>query len=135
MSTKEKHIVKVELGTDGKLRSLDAKTGKWNEIVPRFNPSKVGTDAARKYSRDAPKLTKRELAEMRPVHVEARIDVGVIRKKLRLSQSLFASQFGITLAVLKDWEQGRRLPDATARAFLKVIENEPNTVRRILQSS
>ena len=135
MMTKSKHIVKAELGLDGKLRSLDAKTGEWREIVPRLDRRRAGGLNARLPSADAPKLTKRELGEMRPARVRGAVDVGAIRRKLRLSQSLFASQFGITLAVLKDWEQGRRQPDATARAFLKVIEHEPNIVRRVLQSA
>jgi putative transcriptional regulator len=31
---------------------------------------------------------------------------------------------------LRDWEQGRRSLDRTARALLKVIEHAPDTVER-----
>ena len=132
---KTKRIVRMELGSDGKLRTRDPKSGKLVVVEPRFDPKKADSPAAFRPAHDTPKLTKRELSEMRPVIVGARPNVGAIRKRLRLSQSVFAAQFGITLAVLRDWEQGRRKPDAAARAFLKVIEREPDTVRRILQTA
>lgn len=131
---KTKHIVKAVLGADGKLRVTDPKTRRKTIVAPRFDPRRVKSPAAFRPGADVPKLTKREIAEMRPANVDSDIDVGALRKRLNLSQSVFAAQFGITLAVLRDWEQGRRKPDATARAFLKVIEREPETVRRVLQT-
>ena len=49
-----------------------------------------------------------------------------------LSQTLFAERFGIPLGTIRDWEQGRTRPDATARALLKVIAAEPKVVQRAL---
>ena len=37
--------------------------------------------------------------------------------------------FGHTL---RDWEQNRCVPDAPARALLRAIEREPETIRRLL---
>jgi DNA-binding transcriptional regulator YiaG len=125
---KTKRIVRAEFGSDGRLREV----GTGRVIVPRFDPKRARSAAAAKPDADTPKLTKRELAELRPVDVASEIDVAAIRRKLNLSQSVFASQFGITLAVLRDWEQGRRKPDATARAYLKVVVRQPEVVRRIL---
>lgn len=125
---KTRHIVRAEFGSDGRLREV----GSGRVIVPRFDPTKARSAAASKPDPDTPKLTKRELAEMRPVGVAGEIDVAAIRRKLNLSQSVFATRFGITLAVLRDWEQGRRRPDATARAYLKVVGKQPEIVRRIL---
>ena len=48
--------------------------------------------------------------------------IQLIRKGLSLSQAEFAAQFHIPLATLKDWEQGRRQPEAAAWAYLQVIE-------------
>lgn len=131
---KTKRIVRAVLGVDGKLRTPDPQTGRSVIIVPRFDPRRAKTPAASRPDADTPWLTKRELAEMRPVRVTKDIDVAALRKRLRLSQAVFAAQFGITLAVLRDWEQGRRKPDATARAFLKVIGREPDAVRRALMA-
>jgi putative transcriptional regulator len=65
-------------------------------------------------------------------HVPDEIDVATIRKRLGLSQSDFAVQFGFKLDAVQNWEQGRRRPDGAARAFLKVIEREPAAVQRAL---
>jgi putative transcriptional regulator len=56
--------------------------------------------------------------------------IQMIRKGLSLSQAEFAAQFHIPLATLKDWEQGRRQPEAAAWAYLQVIEGEPASGRR-----
>jgi putative transcriptional regulator len=61
--------------------------------------------------------------------------VQMIRKGLGLSQAQFAAQFHIPLATLKDWEQGRRQPEAAAWAYLQVIEGEPAAVRRALKAA
>jgi putative transcriptional regulator len=55
-----------------------------------------------------------------------------LREKLSLSQTEFAEAFGVNVARLRDWEQGRTLPDTFAMTFLKVIEKEPKAVQRAL---
>ncbi|MBP2655423.1 MAG: transcriptional regulator, family [Firmicutes bacterium] len=52
-----------------------------------------------------------------------------IREKLNLSQSEFSKAYNIPLATLQGWEQGRRVPDATASAYLRSIAKYPNEVR------
>jgi putative transcriptional regulator len=61
--------------------------------------------------------------------------VRVIRRALRLSQEAFAARFHIPLGTLRDWEQGRKEPDAAARAYLKVIGRNPSAVAEALQPS
>ena len=65
-------------------------------------------------------------------HVPEDIDVAAIRRRLGLSQAEFASRFGFKLDALQNWEQGRRRPEGAARAFLRVIEREPEAVQRAL---
>ena len=55
------------------------------------------------------------------------------REELGLSQKKFATRYAINLRRLQDWEQGRFAPDSAMLAYLKVIEREPETVRRILE--
>jgi putative transcriptional regulator len=43
--------------------------------------------------------------------------VRVIRRALQLSQEEFSARFRIPLGTLRDWEQGRKDPDAAARLF------------------
>ena len=55
-------------------------------------------------------------------------DVRAIRQSLRMSQQRFAVSFRIPLATLKNWEQGRRYPDAPAAAYLLAIQHRPKEV-------
>jgi putative transcriptional regulator len=66
------------------------------------------------------------------VHVPAEVDVKAIRRRLGMSQAQFAASFGFGLDAVQNWEQGRRRPEGAARAFLKVIDREPEAVRRAL---
>jgi putative transcriptional regulator len=69
------------------------------------------------------------------VHVPNEINVRRIRKKMSMSQSEFAEHFGVSVRTVQDWEQGRRVPDGAARAFLMVIDGEPEAVHRALTAS
>jgi putative transcriptional regulator len=66
------------------------------------------------------------------VHVPPEFDVKALRRQLGMSQSRFARSFGFGLAAVQSWEQGRRRPEGPARVLLKVIEHEPDAVRRAL---
>jgi putative transcriptional regulator len=66
------------------------------------------------------------------VHPPEAVDVKAIRRALGLSQREFSRQFGFDLAALRNWEQRRRLPEGAARLLLRVIEREPEAVRRAL---
>jgi putative transcriptional regulator len=61
--------------------------------------------------------------------------VKIIRRALGLSQEEFAKRFRIPLGTLRDWEQGRKDPDATARAYITVIGRNPEAVREALEPS
>ena len=65
-------------------------------------------------------------------HVPARVDVKKIRTRLGLSQESFAQTYGFALSAVRDWEQGRRQPERSARVLLKVVEKEPDAVTRAL---
>jgi putative transcriptional regulator len=69
------------------------------------------------------------------VQVPADLDVGRIRRKLKLSQSEFAARFGIAPGTLRDWEQRRKRPEGPARVLLIVIEREPDAVERAIRAS
>jgi putative transcriptional regulator len=66
------------------------------------------------------------------VHVPEDVDVKAIRAGLKLTQKQFAERFGFELAAIRNWEQNRRRPEGPARALLRVIEREPDAVRRAL---
>jgi len=67
------------------------------------------------------------------VHVPERVDVRKIRKRLKMTQARFSRTFGFSLDAVKHWEGGRRTPESAARAFLTVIDRDPNAVLAALQ--
>ena len=69
------------------------------------------------------------------IHVPARVNVKKIRTRLGLSQQSFAQTYGFALSAVRDWEQGRRQPERSARILLKVVEKEPEAVTRALAKS
>ena len=56
----------------------------------------------------------------------------LIRHRLGISQIEFAARYHVPVGTLRDWEQGRKQPDATALAYLRVIAREPGMVARAL---
>jgi len=66
------------------------------------------------------------------VHVPEKINVKKIRQRLGLSQEAFAQTYGFPLSAVRDWEQGRRRPERSARILLKIVEKEPEAVTRAL---
>lgn len=62
----------------------------------------------------------------RPAQVKA------IRGKLRASQPEFAMMIGVSVATLRNWEQGRRTPDGPALALLRVAAKNPELVAEAL---
>ncbi len=55
-------------------------------------------------------------------------DPKMIRKKLGLSQSKFATLLGISTSTLQNWEQGRRKPEGPAKVLLNVAAKFPDAV-------
>lgn len=62
-------------------------------------------------------------------------DVRRVRARLGLSQAAFAQRFGLSTRTVQEWEQGRAVPDQPARVLLRVIEEAPDTVARIVHAS
>lgn len=64
---------------------------------------------------------------------------AVLARKARaatgLSQPAFATRFGVPVASLRDWEQGRRKPDSATRNYLRVIASMPDAVARALDGA
>ena len=56
------------------------------------------------------------------------VDVRVVRRRLAMSQSHFAEAFGVSVATIRNWEQGRRQPEGPARVLLAVIARNPGAV-------
>jgi putative transcriptional regulator len=68
------------------------------------------------------------------VHEYGPVDVKKIRAKVGMSQSEFASAFGISVSTLRHWERGDRTPQGPALVLLNVVAKEPEIVLRALAS-
>ena len=94
--------------------------------VPR-EMSEEEIEAAALSDPDAQPLTEAQLARAQPVSRVKRV-----RRALGLTQEEFAGRFGLSLATLRDWEQGRYQPDQATKSYLEVIERAPDAVMAAL---
>ena len=76
---------------------------------------------------DNPPLTEEALTRFRRVP-----DVKIIREHLHMTQEQFATTYQLSVGTVRDWEQGRYCPDQAARTLLRVIEQDPEAVKRAL---
>ena len=73
--------------------------------------------------------------ERKPARVfsAAEPDAREIRELYGLSQEKFASLMGISVATLRNWEQGRRSPEGPARVLLQVAAKHPDAVLDVVR--
>ena len=110
----------------------------------------TGSSAAKPRRRTGVPLVERLLESMKELQAHLRgeiklnetvyyvppeTDVRALRETLGLSQSAFADLFGFTVRSLQDWEQGRRRPEIPIRAYLAVIQRDPQAVIRALRAA
>lgn len=62
-------------------------------------------------------------------------DVKRIRANYKLSQGEFAALIGISVATLRNWEQGRRTPEGPARILLQVAAKHPDAVWDVVRAN
>ena len=67
-----------------------------------------------------------------PLQMSGKLDVAVIRRETGLSQPAFASRIGVSLATLRNWEQGHRSPTGPARVLLALVDRNPRIVEETL---
>ena len=68
---------------------------------------------------------RRKLAAGR---IDSGDDVIALRKFVGLSQVEFAAALGISVSTLRNWEQGRRMPDGPALALLRIAARHPRII-------
>jgi putative transcriptional regulator len=96
------------------------------ERVRRMTEEEI--EAAARSDPDAQPLTDEELAQFyRPGAIRD------ARERLGLTQEDFAERFRLDLRELRAWEEGRAVPESMARAYLRVIERNPQAVLDALE--
>ena len=76
-----------------------------------------GIKEIKRFKKGELKLVARTLNEPSPAKT--------IRKRLKISQSAFASLMGVSPRTIQDWEQGRRMPQGPAKSLLRIAEQHP----------
>ena len=69
-----------------------------------------------------------------PAVVHAPVTPREVRKQAKLTQAQMASLMGMSLSGYRKWEQGVRRVSGPAATLLRVIQKEPEAVRRALLS-
>jgi len=67
-----------------------------------------------------------------PVFRYEPLKVRAIREKLNLTQAKFADMLRVSLATIRNWEQGRTYPEGAAIALLRVADAKPEAVLEAL---
>lgn len=114
-------MAKMTLNPAALPRFTDAERARLTAMTPAEIEANAVADP------DNPPLTKPELERMKGAQLArgARAAAG-------LSQVKFAKMFGVNVARVRDLEQGRFRPDSALQSYLKVIQREPEAVKRAL---
>ena len=70
-----------------------------------------------------------------PAVVHAPVTPREVRKQAKLTQAQMAPLMGMSLSGYRKWEQGTRRVSGPAATLLRVIQKEPEAVRRALLSA
>jgi putative transcriptional regulator len=126
---------------------------KWNNMIlvdhePGDPPIETDTDwdavnaltneqvhAAALADPDAQPIPRGSDEELAKLGLIRGVNVKRLREKLGLTQEAFAATYRIPVGTLRDWEQRRKNPDATARAYLTVIARNPEAVAEWLRAA
>jgi putative transcriptional regulator len=73
--------------------------------------------------------------ELAKIGLHRIVNTHRLRRRLGMTQKAFAETYRIPVGTLRDWEQGRKIPDATARAYLTVIARNPEAVAEWLRAA
>lgn len=105
-----------------------SKTITSSRTLDRTRPMSVAAvERAARADPDAQPLTLVDLKRMKRTP-----QAKIIRRALELTQEEFAARYHIPLGTLRDWEQGRAVPDQPARAYLTLIARDPHHVNLLL---
>ena len=72
---------------------------------------------------------------MKVVRLAPDVDVRAIREGQGFTREQFAERYGLQVRAIQEWEQGRRKPEPAVRAYMLVIKNQPDAVRKALTAA
>jgi len=78
-------------------------------------------------TKEAKEILTKKIAPNRIFYIDEP-NAKEIRSKFNLTQDEFAKLLNISVATLRNWEQGRRRPKGPARVLLNVANSYPNVL-------
>ncbi len=73
-------------------------------------------------------FSEKELKELGVTIPAVEIDasgIQEIRKRTKLSQSVFAKMLNVSPSTVRQWEQGKREPSGSTKVLLELLDREP----------
>ena len=81
-------------------------------------------------TKEAKEILTKKTAPSRTFYVEEP-NAKEIRSQFNLTQNEFANLLNISVATLRNWEQGRRRPEGAARVLLNVAQRHPEVLMEL----
>lgn len=69
-----------------------------------------------------------------PAQVHTPVEPRIVRKNAKLTQAQMAPLMGMSLSGYRKWEQGQRQISGPAATLLRLLQKEPELVKRALLS-
>jgi putative transcriptional regulator len=89
-------------------------------------PGKVGRiDKRRVDSTTEKEIASHKLMDETEANMDAARFARRVRKRLGFSQAEFAERIHVSLDTIRNWEQGKRVPNGAAKALLQVLDRAP----------
>ena len=88
-------------------------------------------DEAVKYQEGKIDARKTKIA-VKPVESFSSEDIKQIRKRVGLSQAIFASSLGVSKKTVEAWERGINSPGGPSRRLLQLIRDNPEVIEQYM---
>ncbi len=100
------------------------------ENMSVFEQVKIGLEQALAHGRG--ELTLKTTTLPLPPPPASRAKVIALRKKLKMSQSVFAAALNVSTKLVQSWEQGLRRPDRGELRLIEILIKEPEVVSNLI---
>jgi putative transcriptional regulator len=121
-----KDFIKHRLDKDGQLWRLHPDGRETLVDIP--DPRPMTDEEISQAALSDPDAQPLDITRLKPVP-----RMRSLRRALGLTQEEFSARYHIPIGTLRDWEQGRSIPDAPARAYLEVIAAQPDMVAKAFE--
>ena len=101
-----------------------------------FEDLKAGLEEAIEHAEGTRTLTVREVEIPDPPRpMNARQIASLRKRKLRVSQAVFARMLNASIHTVHAWEQGKTRPSGCTVRFLRIVDGNPEILTRMLKKA